>query len=268
MNSKVMNVKNYKIYSISILVSLLFILTPLICNTVLTTILSGIGCSGIAAAVMAVFLEMAEEQRNVDKKKRARRLYFNKLNQQLIMLLERTLWFAERLKDDDFDWGLDTEVYGDYNYIRCMNKRYSEEVISFEEAKVRLKELAKEYDVESLRYLKCEDKQNIAKMFRILAVSTDFLLNETNAVRNDKLLLEVEEYLSVNDLNVLMYDITYAIEIMQQDILNKGAAIDALLRASTRVRTIGEYKDNIRIALHKSYRMTDLQNIVTAESLC
>lgn len=67
---------------------------------------------------------------------------------------------------------------------------------------------------------------------------------------------------------IVLYDITYAIEIMQQDILNKGAAIDALLRASTRVRTIGEYKDDIRIALHKSYRMTDLQNIVTAESLC
>ena len=54
---------NKKIYIWTIVISLLLLIPACIWNCNIMTILSGIGCSGIAAAIMAIFLDMASLKR-------------------------------------------------------------------------------------------------------------------------------------------------------------------------------------------------------------
>ena len=50
---------NKKIYIGSIVVSILLLIPACIWRSTILTVLSGIGCSGIAAAIMAIFLDSA-----------------------------------------------------------------------------------------------------------------------------------------------------------------------------------------------------------------
>ena len=103
--------KNLKIYIITILGSMLLFVPSLVCECShsnlqpLYNVFSGIGCSGIAAAIMAIFLDYSNNRREQEKLKKAKSLYFKQIYDQLIMVVERILWFNERLQDADFNWG-------------------------------------------------------------------------------------------------------------------------------------------------------------------
>ena len=99
------------IYVIAIIISALFLVPSLICKCPVFDTLSGIGCSGIAAAVMAIFLERANAKRECERTAMAKSLYFKQLYDQLIMMIERILWLDERLKDDNFNWNLPDQTY-------------------------------------------------------------------------------------------------------------------------------------------------------------
>ena len=53
--------KNIKIYVLALFISLLFVSSIFISSSKVTTLLLGIGSCGIAANIMAFFLEIAEE---------------------------------------------------------------------------------------------------------------------------------------------------------------------------------------------------------------
>ena len=55
--------KDFKIYIITIIVSVLLLIPALICENPVLNTFSSIGCSGIAAAIMAIFLEKANTKR-------------------------------------------------------------------------------------------------------------------------------------------------------------------------------------------------------------
>ena len=98
-----------KIYIWTIVISLLLLIPACIWNCNIMTILSGIGCSGIAAAIMAIFLDMASLKRENERKAKTRAIYFRELKEQLKMMIERILWFDERL-NENFDWDKDPAI--------------------------------------------------------------------------------------------------------------------------------------------------------------
>ena len=77
--------KNLKVSFITRLASILLLIPSLYCECSysnlqpLYDVLSGIGCSGIAAAIMAIFLEYANNGREQEKFKNVKSLYFKQL---------------------------------------------------------------------------------------------------------------------------------------------------------------------------------------------
>ena len=72
--------ENKKIYIWTIILSLLLLIPAAIWENRILTILSGIGCSGIAAAIMAIFLEMTSLKKESVRKAKTRSIYFRTLN--------------------------------------------------------------------------------------------------------------------------------------------------------------------------------------------
>jgi len=63
---------NKKIYFWTIAISILLLIPDCIWDHSFLTIISSIGCSGIAAAIMAIFLETAAENRERERNAKAR----------------------------------------------------------------------------------------------------------------------------------------------------------------------------------------------------
>ena len=109
-------VKN-PIYVITILISIVLTIPFMIWGTNVLSVLSGIGCSGIAAAIMAIFIDAKIDKDRKKKIEKAKATYFKSLYNELSIILQRILWFENRLEEDDFDWTFPAETYSTLSYM-------------------------------------------------------------------------------------------------------------------------------------------------------
>lgn len=242
--------KNRWIYVGAIIVSLIFVMLSFIYKTTIANVLSAIGCSALAAAIMALFLEGAGERREEEKKRKARRVYLQQLNNEITMMIERLLWFDERLEDPSFVWNHNESVYYSLPYMVSMNLRYKEKTISFEEAIGMLQVMKKKYCKEEMAKYTSERELKIQRMFFIIAVSSVPLLEVANKIKNDKLILDVEELFELEINDAIIFDASWAVSLMIKNVNAYDVPIDSLKRLSQRIRNLGNYNNEIRIGLH------------------
>ena len=250
--------KDTKIYIVTLIASLLFVATAIIwpgCPT--TTILSGIGCSGIAAAIMAIFLERSSNAREEEQRKRATNLYFREMNSQLTMLIEKLIWLEERLADEHFKWDYPTETYNTFRYMIAASRMGKDRTITFDEAEKILEDIGHKYDLEGIKKLTVEEKQHVEKMFEIVSNGAKYLLNETIALKRDQLTLNAEGYASIEDTKDTIYYISTFLEIAAAKDYNYKIAVDSLLHAVKRIRKIGEFTNNINVGMHGTINLME-----------
>lgn len=257
--------KNLKVYFATMVVSVLFFMPSLLCECSysgiqsLFGVFSGIGCSGIAAALMAIFLDYSNNRREQEKLKKAKSLYFKQIYDQLIMMIERILWFNERLQDAAFDWNLKDYDYSTFGYMAGMGSRYPETSLTYDDAINKLKDIGVKYNIDNIKTIAESDKYKITRLFQIVAASSSYLLNEANAIKNNKLTLDIIDYMSLDENKGIMFDISLFITLMGKPNKNYQAAVNALISVTERIREIGQYpKGDIRIGLHGSFPMSEL----------
>lgn len=250
--------KNKGLYLIACIVSVVLILPSLFSNSAITGALSGIGCSGLAAGIMAIFLELSEVEREQRSLAKARQTYFNEMNSQLIMVIERLLWFNDRLNNEDFNWNLDLAEYSSLRYMIFSQTISQGRVVSFHEAESMLTEIGQKYNLENIKALSDEQRRKVQRMFLIVASSSVHLLREVNTAVNNKLLLNAEEYITIDEIKKIYFDISLAIGIMQKNDKNYEVAIKSLLNATKKIREIGDYNDSVHIGLHGSFGIAEL----------
>lgn len=249
---------NKKIYIWTIVTSLLLLIPACIWDCSILTILSGIGCSGIAAAIMAIFLDSADLKRENERKVKARAIYFRELKDQLKMMIERILWFDERL-NDDFDWNKDPTIYSSFQYMVNASQQYpNEEKISFEEAEARLNTLKEKYSLDQQSKMPSHQLQKVQKMFLILSASGLTLLSEANSIKERRIELDAEEYLSLKEIESVCFQISLGISLMCKPNKNYGVAVSLLVSAYKTICKTGNYTDEINVGLHGTIQMSEI----------
>lgn len=248
---------NSKVYIWTVILSFLLLLPACIWSYPILTILSGIGCSGFAAAIMAFFIENASLKKENERKAKAKSIYFKSLEDQLKMMLERILWFDARL-DEKFDWSQDSTTYSTFHFMVSASQQYPEQTISYEEADKRLEELKTKYSLEQQSHMSPDKLANTQKMFSIIAASSRYLLSEVNTVKDNMIPLDSEGFISLADTKQLLFDISLSVSLMNSPNKNYGLAIAQLTSSYKKVRSIGKYFDDIRIGLHGSINMSEL----------
>lgn len=249
---------NKKIYIWTIVISLLLLIPACIWDCDILTILSGIGCSGIAAAIMAIFLDMASLKRENERKAKTRTIYFSELKEQLKMMIERILWFDERL-NENFDWDKDPAIYSTFQYMLYAGQQYPrEKTISFEEAEARLNILKDKYSLEQQSKMQSDYLQKVQKMFMILAASGITLLSEANSIKECRVELDAEDYMSLDEIESMCFQISLGVSLMCKANKNYGAAIQSIVSAYKAICKAGNYTDKINIGLHGTIRITEI----------
>lgn len=247
-----------KIYSWTIVISVLLLIPACIWDCSILTILSGIGCSGVAAAIMAIFLDIESLKKENERKARTRAIYFRELKQQLKMMLERILWFDERL-NENFDWDQDPSLYMTLQYMLYVNQQYSkEEEISFEEAEKRLNALKDKYSLDQQASMQSDYLLKVQKMFFILGTSGIELLSEVNSLKERRIELDTEDYISLEEIDNMCLHIPLSISLMLKPNKNYGTAILLLVLAYKTICTVGNYTDKISIGLHGTIKLTEI----------
>ncbi len=106
------------------------------------------------------------------------------------MMIERILWFDERL-NDNFDWDKEPAIYSTFQYMFYASQQYrGEEKISFEEAEARLNVLKDKYSLDQQSKMQVDHLQKVQKMFMILGASRITLLPEANSIKECRIELD------------------------------------------------------------------------------
>lgn len=250
--------ENKKLYIIISIISLVFMISSCIWECSVLNILSGIGCSGIAASIMSIFIERNTAKKEELRLIKARTLYFKSINDQLNMIFERIIWFDDRMNEPQFNWSFQPQKYSSFKYMIWANTNYKEETITFDEAEKRLKGIGEKYNLEKQNKMTDEELAKVQKMFCIIANSGNYLLNEVNVIKENKLTLNISEYLPMDKIESLLFHIYSGIGLMNSPGKNYSTAINSLLAASKIIREAGEYKDDIRIGLHGTIQINEL----------
>ena len=250
---------NKKIYIWTIVISIVLMIPSCFFDCGVVTLLSGIGCSGFAAAIMAIFLDISSFRREQERQQKAKSLFFNNINNQITMLIERVLWFNERIDDQGFDWTLDIPVYSTLQYMIFASQNYkSEGTITFDSAVEKLNEIGDNFDLEHQAHMPANKLGKVQKMFGILAYSCTYLLAEANSIKDNRLELDTEGYMTLEESEKLAFDVSFIVAIMGKPQKNYKAAISSLITIAKLVRSIGNYNDSIRLGLHGSFAMNEI----------
>ena len=251
--------ENKKLYVVISIISLILMIPSCIWECSVFNMFSGIGCSGIAASIMAIYIERNSEKKEELRLAKARSLYFKSINNQLNMILERIIWFDARMDDEKFNWSLQPQEYSSLKYMLGANTVYKERgTLSFDEAEKRLKIIGEKYNLDKQKEMTDDKLSKVRKMFCIIAYSSTYLLNAANEIKENKLTLDIAEYMDMDKIDSLLSDISFGIGLMDLPDKNYAAAIDCLLSASKIIREVGQYTDVVRIGLHGSAQINEL----------
>lgn len=247
----------HPVYVITILISVVLTIPFIIWGTNVLSVLSGIGCSGIAAAIMAIFIDAKIDKDRKSKIDKAKHTYFKKLYDELVYILQRVLWFDERSTDSNFNWDLPPESYSQIGYMLFASK-YPQKTMSFDEAMICLEQCSKKYKLEEVRACSDQEKERIYKMFRIIAASAYYLKTSLKTVKQNEIMLNIEDYLSLDKINDLDFKINLALALMEKPDKNYSLAIDFLSRAAKDLREECGFQNDFQVAILGSYPMSDI----------
>ena len=247
-----------KIYIWTIVISIAFIIPGCIVSYPALNVLTSIGCSGIAAAIMAMFIEKHTKNQQETIKKKARKAYFQELHGQLKMMLERIVWFDERMDDAQFDWGKNPIEYSSLKYMIWATANYPEYVMSYNDIRNALLKIADKYNLEHQENMSTNEKIKVYKMFNILGVSGTEIVRQIEIIDANKLMLDMEDYMSLDDISGLYSSIRMAVFLMMTNGKNYGIFVSQLLSAYDKISCYCGENKSFSIGVHGNFSWKEL----------
>ena len=97
---------------------------------------------------------------------------------------------------------------------------YNNKKISLDEAEKILNIIRDKYNIEKQQTMQEMELLKIKKLFEIISFDGAHLWREANIVKDNKLMLGIADYLSIEKIDSLIMSISLGIEMMNEDVMN------------------------------------------------
>ena len=139
------------------------------------------------------------------------------------------------------------------------SRLYKEYSLAYDDAVDKLRSIGEKYNLDNIKRFSEEGVNKVNRLFQIVAAGSMYLLNEAKAVKDNKLLLNAENYLSMEENKDIMFEISLSVGLMAKKNKNYQVAINSLVKVVEKLREIGSYgKGDIRVGLHGSVPISEL----------
>ncbi len=235
---------NIKLYIATIIISILLMLPSCLLSpeNPWLNLLSGIGCSGVAAAIMSIFIDLAERKRLA----KFRKQYFGPLFNELGMFIGRLLWIDEHISDTSINWYLSPDSYYKVEFIPVASKVADKKTkLTFGEAKKKVIKISEKYSTKNGSHLSKKDMDRIHQMFLILSSGCLNMVNEVVKIYSNEVELVSRGYISLEDIKRIRTDISLGVTRLQNTNYSEG--INKIFSVYDLIRKIGDFSDFIDI---------------------
>lgn len=263
LKDKIENLDTKAIYIISIVVSLIFIIVSYIPYGIkgAEVILQGMGCSGIAAGIMAIFIDNTQQKQNKKRILELREKFLWRLNVQLKLLFERIIWFDHVILEHDLDKEIAYYLSLDFLSEAVKWNYYKSDKIESVEAEIN--KIINKYDKEKWKDSEAITYDKVEKMFNIIGFASAELQAEVDNLLNNEMYLIVNGIMTSKEIRELYACLRNHVQFLQVKGTNYSTAVLFLLQAYKLVKSMGNYheddmyitwqlpKDAVRMVLEK-----------------
>lgn len=237
------------IYVTTIFISILLICVSFIPYgwTQAGTILVSVGCSGICAGVMAIFIELQDKKRM----RGLQRLFLLPVIEELEHLFGRTLWLDAVF--DKIDFNREVDYYLSPDFAEYADSLHELRWISLSECEERLNCLSQKKELSLRTDLATFSKME--KMYQIIGAMSTSLQSEIDNLKKGKLFLVAGEIFSPYEFDTIRVYLDGMIETLKSDDVNHTLVIHTLFQGYKRICTMGNYnqyvQSNLLICWHR-----------------
>lgn len=229
-----MEIKNQKlllIYILSLVVSVVLIV-PFCINKecIIFIVLESIGCSGVAASLLAIFIYAFESKKKQNEVQHYKEFYIKPLYDDFVILIEKLLWVSEFIDSPAVNWTLPLESYTKVEFQLYVDHNFkSKNVYSFDDVKLKLNEFGNKYNQSNYLLLNAVEKTKIKKVFSIILVNMRHLISSINTLVEQRLFLDYLNIISLENIDTISRQINLVCYIFEKENTNYESAIKLLL---------------------------------------
>lgn len=209
------------------------------------TICVSIGCSGIAAAVMSIFLDLRNARKDKRKKEELRKVFLFGLYHELQHLFERVVWFDrvfDKLKlEKEIDYYMTTDFIKEAYECDCY------EATSIEKCKDEIKNIIEKYNNDEWKKSDNDSYKKIEKMFRIIGEASNLVSYEHDIIKRNQMFLVANEIFSTEELRSISTNIDKFVEFLKTPKTNYSTALVFLLDGYLEIHNMGAFKQEMFI---------------------
>ena len=114
--------------------------------------------------------------------------------------------------------------------------------------------------LEKIEEMEEEELNKITKMFNILCFQCGQVVLRLNQMENNKILLDIEDYIKIEEFDQIFHDMNLCRIIMSKKKKNYGIAINLLMSSTNKIRNISNYDNNIKISVNEGF--FNIENIL------
>lgn len=236
-----------QVYVASIVISLLLIILSNIrnINTDAKTVLISIGCSGMAAAIMAIFIDMAQKKQEESRNMQLKKYNLSGLYYELKSFFERLIWFDEILSTHEIDNDIEYYLSSDFLTEALSWNVYSQE--DYKEICSSIKELIDKYNKDSWKESENITHKKVEKMFYIISNASIKIQEEMTILNKNRNFLVANSIVTIEEINELNVCVGKFIELLGVKGTNYSTSLHFLFSAFDKIKDIGNYDDELYI---------------------
>lgn len=210
------------------------------------TILQGLGCSAIAASIMAFFIDYLQKQKTDKKKSEYRQALLSNLNQELKKCLERVIWFDEAILKLDMD--KDIQYYLSLDFFRETWSLDLYQVMDGEKAAIKVSEILKKHDEIKQGLPVDEDlAKKMTKMFKIIGIASGGIQKQLDKLYEERFLIISSGIMNEGELLEIYHTLNHMVDYLEFNNKSYGTPIVFIFNAYKKIRALCNYKNEFFI---------------------
>lgn len=190
------------IYVGTIIVSIVFIAVSFIPYGFVQAgdILVGLGCSGISAGLLAIFIDLKEKERFQERTEQLRRAVLLSLKEEIECVLGRIIWLHEVI--DKIDLTKEIEYFLSDDFKQYAKSLTDVKHITLEDYEAKLNEIRNRFDLSEIQG-DIELQKRTKKLFQIIQATGTRIQDEVDILRKNKGFYINYQIFTFRDLNWL-----------------------------------------------------------------
>lgn len=221
------------------------------------TILQGLGCSGIAASLMAIFIDNLQRQKQDKKISEYRQALLSDLNQELKQCLERIIWFDDAISKLDMEKDIEYYLSLDFDKEAYFLNLY--QVMDWDTAEKRVNEILRKYDEKKQDTPVDEELAlKISKMFKIIGIASRRIQSQLDKLYDERIFIISSGIMDEGEILDIYYSLNNMVSFLELSKTIYATPIIFILGAYKKVRKLCNYENEFYVCWHPQKDITEM----------